>query len=126
MRKSAILAATALAAVVVVSCYAADITGKWKSSFQGQDGSSVDIIYTFKQDGTTLTGSVLPPQGDPIPIASGKVEGDKVSFTVTFSGPNGDVKLINEGTVAGDEIKLTMYREGGDPQQGRAFTLKKM
>jgi hypothetical protein len=53
--------------------------------------------------------------GDPLPITEGKVEGDKLSFTITFEGgPNGAMKITNEGTIAGEEIKLTTKFEGGD------------
>jgi len=122
MRK-AILRAAIVAAIMVVSCAAADITGKWKNSFQMQDGSSLDVTYTFKQDGSKLTGVVASPQGE-MPIAEGKVEGDKISFSLTFSGNSGDTKLILQGTIAGDEIKLTMRREGSE-QPPREVVLKK-
>jgi hypothetical protein len=57
---------------------------------------------------------VLTPQGgDPIAISDGKVDGDKISFTVVIQG---GMTISHEGTInaAGDEIKLTTKSEGGD------------
>jgi hypothetical protein len=96
---------------------AADVTGKWTTTMAGRGGGGGDftITYNFKQDGAKLTGTVETPMGDPLPITEGKVEGDKLSFTITFEGgPNGAMKITNEGTIAGEEIKLTTKFEGGD------------
>ncbi len=48
------------------------------------------------------------------------MDGDKVSFTVTFNG----MTFRHEGTISGEEIKLTMKSEGGD-FPGGPMTLKK-
>jgi hypothetical protein len=34
---------------------------------------------------------VTGPQGDPLPVQDGKVQGDKFSFYVQFEGPNGSL-----------------------------------
>ena len=96
---------------------AADVTGKWTATMAGRGGGGegFTITYNFKQDGAKLTGTVETPMGDPLTINDGKVEGDKLSFTITFEGgPNGAMKITNEGTISGDEIKLTTKFEGGD------------
>jgi hypothetical protein len=96
---------------------AADVTGKWTTTMMGRGGGGEEftITYNFKQDGTKLTGTVETPMGDPLPISEGKVEGDKISFTINFEGgPNGAMKITNEGTISGEEIKLTTKFEGGD------------
>jgi hypothetical protein len=41
------------------------------------------------------------------------VEGDKISFTLSFDGGGGEMKIAHEGTVKGDEIKLSVKMEGG-------------
>ena len=43
---------------------AAPIDGKWVGEVQGQDGSPMQISYTFKADGATLTGSTKAPGPD--------------------------------------------------------------
>ena len=61
-------------------------TGSWTAEMTTPDGNSFQIDFTFKQDGATLTGTVQGPQGDAIAISDGKVDGDKISFKVSFNG----------------------------------------
>jgi hypothetical protein len=90
---------------------AADVTGSWTTTMQGQDGNSMQLTFTFKQDGATVTGSVLSPMGgDPMPIANGKVDGDKFTFDVSFNG----MTIHHDCTVAGDTIKMTTKSDSGD------------
>jgi hypothetical protein len=58
-----------------------------------------------------------------MPIADGKVDGDKISFKVSFNG----MTISHEGTInaAGDEIKLTSKSDSGD-FPGMEMTLKKV
>jgi hypothetical protein len=117
-RLTFVLCAALLAlAFTTGTAMAADVTGKWTATMAGRGGGGegFTITYNFKQDGTKLTGTVEGPMGDPMQIADGKVDGDKLSFTISFEGgPNGAMKITNEGTISGDEIKLTTKFEGGD------------
>ena len=93
---------------------ATDVTGTWTGSIQmgdagGGGGDGMQLSFTFKQDGATLTGSVNGGQGDPMPISNGKVDGDKISFTIDVNGTT----ITHEGTVNGDEIKLTSKSSDG-------------
>jgi hypothetical protein len=97
------LAATLLALLMAASASAADVAGKWKASAPSPDGSAMDIVFTLKVDGTTLTGTVLGPMGES-PISAGKVEGDTLSFDVDA----GDFKIAHKGKVTGDSMKLTV------------------
>jgi hypothetical protein len=110
------LCAALLALAFTGTARAADVTGKWTAAMQGRGGGGegMTITYNFKQDGTKLTGTVETPMGDPMPISDGKVEGDKISFTISFDRGDGPMKITNEGTISGDEIKLTTKFEGGD------------
>ena len=83
-------------------------------------GDSVQITFTFKQDGTTLTGSIVGSQGNAIDIKNGKIDGDKLTFDVTFN----DVTISHEGTVSDDEIKLTTKSNRSDFPSSE-FTLKR-
>jgi hypothetical protein len=91
---------------------AADVTGKWTAEMQGPGGDSVQLAFSFKQDGVTLTGSVQGPQGDAVAINDGKVDGDRISFKVAFNG----MTISHEGTInaAGDEIKLSTKADSPD------------
>lgn len=122
MRRMTFVLCAALLALAFTTgtAMAADITGKWTATMQGMGGGGegFTLTYTFKQDGTKLTGSVAGPMGDPMNISDGKVEGDKLSFTTSFEGQNGAMKITNEGTIKGDEITLTTKFEGGGGPDG--------
>src|SRR4051794_36878837 len=80
--------------------FAADVTGDWSAQISGPDGNAMTIAYHFKQDRGKLTGTVEGP-GGAMPIQNGTVDGEKISFSVSFDGGGGEVKVINEGTVKG-------------------------
>ena len=74
------------------------ITGLWRT------GASQ--IFTFRQDGSALTGTVEGVRGDtPIAIQDGKVDGSKISFTAG--------NMTYTGTLQGEAIEL--QRSGGGP-----------
>jgi hypothetical protein len=90
---------------------AADVTGSWTTQMQAQDGSTIQLTFTFKQDGASLTGSVASPMGpDPLPISNGKVDGDKLTFDVSFNG----ITIHHDCTVNGDTIKMSTKTDSGD------------
>ena len=82
---------------------ATDATGSWTGSVQSPNGE-FQITFNLKQDGAKLTGTALPPMGDPQEIANGKVDGDKVYWETTFNGAT----MKHEGTVSGDEMKISV------------------
>jgi hypothetical protein len=93
------------------SLRAADVTGAWSTEMKTPDGNSLPLTFTFTQDGVTLTGTVQGPQGDPIAISNGKIDGDKFSFDVSFSG----MTIHNNCAVSGDdEIKVTTATDSAD------------
>lgn len=97
--------ALALALVLAsVPAFAADVDGKWTGSIDTPNGP-VEINYTFKADGTTLTGSTATPGGD-IPIKDGKINGTKVSFSLTLDFGQGPTTFNYTGEVSPKEMKL--------------------
>ena len=92
---------------------AADITGNWKADLQTPQGK-VQVNYSFKQAGETLTGTWQVAQSPTVQISEGKVTGDKVSFVVK-ADPNGGITFAHEGKIDGDEIQLTMKPSGEFP-----------
>jgi hypothetical protein len=121
MIRSSFFRAGLLLVLGSLAACAADISGAWSGSLAGPDGGDgFPISFTFKQDGAKLTGSVKGPQGDAIEISDGKVDGDKVSFSVSFNGTT----FHHEGMISGEEIKLSMKSDGGG-FPGGSFVLKK-
>jgi len=99
---------------------AADVSGKWTFEQPGRGGNpGRPVTITLKADGSTLTGT-MPAGGrggapaDPIAISDGKVDGDKISFTVKREMNGNTMVTKYEGTVAGDELKLKITRTGQD------------
>ena len=97
----------------------ADVTGTWTGEMGGGNGG-FQLSFTLKQDGAKLTGSVQGAQGDPIAISDGKIDGNRISFKVSFKGTT----ISHEGTVSGDEIKLTSKADSGNFPGGE-MTLKR-
>jgi len=109
--------------LLTTAAWAADVTGTWKGDVSAPDGNTFSLTYTFKQDGAKLTGTVLGPQGDPLPIDNGKVDGDKISFSVKVD-MNGGTVFSSEGTINGDEIVLKTKADSGDMDMP-AMTIKR-
>ena len=113
-------AALILALNTMTAFAATDVTGTWTTQMASPSGESMQITFTFKQDGAKLTGSVVGPQGNAIDISNGKIEGDKLTFEVSFNGTT----ISHDGTVSGDEIKLTTKSNQPDFPGGE-MTLKR-
>jgi len=84
----------------VLLAFGADVAGKWKATIQGQDGPR-DIVFVFQVSDGKLTGTATGPQGE-APITEGKIDGDKINFTVEA----GQFKAVMSGTISGDDLKL--------------------
>jgi hypothetical protein len=95
----------AVFAISALTAMAADITGKWKASAEGPNGA-IERTFTFKQDGTKLTGETESSFTGKSTISDGKVEGDNISFSITADFGGQSMKINYTGKVAGDEIKL--------------------
>jgi hypothetical protein len=95
MRLFALILLTALLA------FGADVTGKWKCSYDTDNGPR-QVTFTFQLADGKLTGTAASPQGE-VPISDAKVDGDDVSFTVLTD----NFKAVLNGIVSGDDLKLT-------------------
>lgn len=83
---------------------AGDISGTWTGTM-ATGNNPIPLTYKFTQDGAKLTGTVTGPGGD-LPLADGKVDGDKISFSITVDMGGQPSKFMSTGTVKGDEIVL--------------------
>lgn len=121
MRNWIVLCAALLMIVSAKPVFAAtDVTGTWTGSLSTPDGNTFDLTFNLKQDSGKVTGTIQGPQGDPLSIDNGKIDGDKVTFTVSFNG----MTITHEATVNGDEMKMTTKSDnGGMPPM--EYTLKR-
>lgn len=111
---------------------AADASGKWTYEAPGRGGNpGRPVTITLKQDGTSLTGSVpsMGRGGDtsrpPTEITDGKVDGNKVSFTVKREFNGNTMVQKFEGTVDGDAMKLKITRDTQDGPTTSEVTAKR-
>ena len=103
MKRSMCIAAAVLVVLNATAMFAADVTGGWTGEVKGPNGEGFQLTFTFKQDGSKLTGTVTGPQSAPLDITNGKVDGNKILFDVSLNGTT----IKHDGVVNGDEIKLT-------------------
>ncbi len=95
------------------SAFAADVDGTWKATVETPNGT-MESTFTFKSDGTKLTGTTSNQFMGEQAISEGKVEGKDISFNVTMSRDGNEFKLVYKGTVEGSNMKLTLTLPGGD------------
>jgi hypothetical protein len=92
--------------LVSVPAFAAPVDGKWTGMIDTPMGP-VAVAFTFKADGALLAGSTTGPDGAETPIKGGKVEGDKISFSVDLDFGGMAFTLGYTGVVSPDSIKMT-------------------
>jgi hypothetical protein len=97
-----VLAVLLLAAPAV----AADVDGQWTGSIDTPNGPA-QISFTFKADGTALTGSTTGPDGAVVQLKNGKIDGTKIAFSVDLDFGGMPFTLAYAGVVSSDSIKLT-------------------
>jgi hypothetical protein len=107
------LAAIATVLLTLAISAPTDIKGKWDGTVtsQAEDGSTRTdtALLILDQKDTTVTGSIGGSEADQIPIATGTIEGNKVTLTAT-SGSGREFRL--ELTVENDEMKGTVTAGG--------------
>ena len=106
------IAAAVFALLIAGSTFAADVvTGTWKGTAPGADGQGMEITFTLKSEGATLTGTVLTPMGE-LPISNGKVDGNAVSFDADAGG----MKVAHKCKVDGDTMAVSVsFGDGAMP-----------
>ena len=113
MRVKVLVMVLAVLGLMLALAWSADITGTWMDMM----GQSMELSFTFKADGNTFTGTSVGPRGNENPISDGKIDGDKISFSVKTTGKM-EMTINYKGTVSGDEMKLTMAFDMGGGMGG--------
>jgi len=103
----------ALFLLVTGLAFGADIDGKWTGSIAGPDGGAgMQVNYTFKAEGTTLTGTTTGPENSTIPLKNGKIEGNNISFSIAIDMGGQEMKMDFKGVLSGDQIKMSFDMMG--------------
>lgn len=100
-----------LLAMFALTAAAADISGTWKGTAEGPNGS-MERTFTFKVDGTKLTGEAVSPMFGTSVIENGKVDGGSVSFQLTVKFQDNELKISYAGKASGNEMALTAKGAG--------------
>ena len=126
MRLKMIVVLVAAFCLFAVPSFAGDITGKWVAETAapkggpgggaggpgGGPGGPMKYTFDFKADGNKLTGTDTGPMG-PHEILDGKIDGNKISFSVKVNMGQNEMKINYSGTVEGDVLTLKMDMGGG-------------
>jgi hypothetical protein len=102
----------ALITLFAIPALAADVTGTWKATAEGPNGT-MERTFVFKVDGSKLTGETTSSMFGKSTITDGKIDGDSVSFTITVKLQDNEMKLNYKGKVSGKEIKFTVENPMG-------------
>jgi hypothetical protein len=97
-----------LSILTTASMLAVDATGRWAGTLtpEGRDGHPALLL--LKQEGTKLSGTVGPDEGERHDISNGKAEGGVLTFeSATESGIVMKFSLKQEG----DQLSGTITRE---------------
>jgi hypothetical protein len=94
-----------LVALGSTAALAADFNGKWSGTVEGMRGPQ-NIVFNFKVDGATVTGTITTPRGD-VDISNGKIDGNTISFDQVMNFNGNSFTIGYKGTIDGDGIKFT-------------------
>jgi len=109
--------------------WGADVLGSWLAHEPGMQiyrGEQIyhgellrslgETIFSFRADGSNLTGTISDPNGGRTAISEGRISGDEISFIAVRSLSGREVRLLYNGEVFGDEIKFTRKAQDGNGQ----------
>lgn len=91
--------------IILVLCmisHASEIDGAWKGIIEGPEGD-MELIFTFKVEGQSLTGTVNGPMGE-TPVKNGKVNEQNFTFDTEFDGN----VISHSCSVSGDTLKILL------------------
>lgn len=93
------------ALAIAAPAFAQDATGRWDLTVIRPDGQN-QAVLVLKKDGEKLSGTVVRPQGDSIPV-SGSQKGPEVVVAFSVPTQNGAVNVTLRGRQDGDAMKGT-------------------
>jgi hypothetical protein len=81
-----------------------DINGEWIVDISGSKTDKIKTHFEFETHGSTLTGSMLGYPDLETPILDGKINGDKISFTIKEYRRRDTISYLYNGKISGDVI----------------------
>ncbi len=96
-----------IALLLAAPIFAADIDGKWTGSIDA-GGAPMQLVYNFKADGATLTGSTTGPDGMEVKISDGKIDGNNISFNLTLDFGGQSITMAAKGVLSGSDLKMVL------------------
>jgi hypothetical protein len=106
MTRTILAVAALLAAVAFVTVRAADVTGRWTSTFTTEVGEQ-QYTYEFVVKGSTLTGTAKGSLTGDSPIVEGTVDGDTITFVENASFMEMPLRITYKGRMtSADEIQF--------------------
>jgi len=90
--------------------------GRWTGSTEIEGFGTIPFGYDFKSDGNKLTGT-SDGQFGPMPIANGRIDGNRIRFDVTINLGGQDILVNCTGVLTGDKLKLNWPGQGGRIQE---------
>ena len=97
----------AVALLLSAPIFAADIDGKWTGTIDG-GGGPMQVVYNFKADGATLTGTTIGPDGMEVKLSDGKIDGNNISFNLTLDFGGQAITLAGKGVLSGADLKMVL------------------
>lgn len=101
------IATLVLAALAAPWVAAADVAGAWNLAYTNTEGQTRVSVLELKVAGEKLSGSIASARGE-VELDEGRVQGDRITFTVIRKGNGDEITISFEGTVDGDKMKLQM------------------
>jgi hypothetical protein len=90
---------------------AVSVAGSWSITSESSQGP-IQLTFTLKQDGATISGEVTSPFGT-FPL-SGSLSGNELSFAFTAKIQDQELPVTGKGSIDGDSIRGSMNAMGQD------------
>ena len=119
MKIKILLIGVVILSALIAAAEPVDLFGNWIAKGPGVWPPG-ETIFSFKPEGTKLTGTVSDHQGETA-IRDGRISGDEISFFVIRGFGR---KLIYKGKVSLNEIMFTVEEQDGRGQP-REFIAKR-
>ena len=112
----------AVITLLALPSVAQDAAGRWNASIETPNGPFAFVFEFLVDAAGKLTGSMQNDFMGSTPITDGVINGNELSFKLTFAGPDGSMTINYEAIVNGDELAITSKFEGTPPGGGPAET----